>query len=64
MHSMIIKLECSWRACFIQIQVSKKKKNKEKACITNSSNPELHGSGTRGTQDRNMENVYVDFGGK
>lgn len=42
----------------------KEKNNKEKAFVTNSSNPELHGSGTGGTQDRNLENVYVDFGGK
>lgn len=40
----------------------KEKNNKEKACVTNPSNPELHGSGTRGTH-RNLENVYVDFGG-
>lgn len=41
-----------------------KKNNKEKAFVTNSSNPELHGSGTRGTQDRNLENVNLEFGGK
>lgn len=41
-----------------------KKNNKEKAFVTNSSNPELHGSGTRDIQDRNLENVYVNFGSK